>query len=275
MTRPSFCLLAALTLLCAPTLAQRGASACLAGKETALVAGVTGALDLLLGDGRVIRLAGLERLSETPAAGTLAERARLEHWLVEKEVSLTPLSPKPDRWGRTPAHVFASPAPGEQPLSVAEAIADAGMARVFPIGEGRPCLAALLRAEDRARKSRSGLWADPATAVIDPHDTKALKAQAGAFVIIEGRVSRVGEGRQRFYIDFSGAWGGFSASVIKRNALAFDSAGRPLKSLIGRQIRIRGILETRFRPEIEITTPEEIEFIESSDESVNNSPPVK
>ena len=232
--------------------------ACAPGLESVPVAGVTEALDLLADDGRVLRLAGIDPHRDPQA------QAALSGWLAGASVTLAILSPRPDRWGRTPAVVHGPGAsPDAAPVLVAEMLVDAGLARVRPLGEGRACMPALLAAEEAARHAKAGLWADPRHRVLRAADVAELRARAGTFVLVEGRVSRIGEGRQRFYLNFGGGRGTFSVSVFKKNAKAFE-ADKPLKSLIGRTIRVRGVIEARFGPEIEVSSPDEVEFIESS-----------
>ena len=81
------------------------------------------------------------------------------------------------------------------------ALLSAGYARVRPEFETRDCAAARLAVEDEARRAGLGLWSEPDYAVIPSSDAAALRSRDGQFVVIEGRVRRVGFGRSRLYLD--------------------------------------------------------------------------
>lgn len=235
--------------------------------ETVTVSEVTDRLELQLADGRRIRLAGLER----PAPGEARAAALqndLSQWLRGREVLVRPLAPKPDRWGRLPAQVFGPLPAASEPTTalphVNEALAAAGLLRVEPGAEANDCLALLYLAEAQARGVKFGIWADPAFAPVDADDTDALAARSGQFTLVEGRARRVGQGRSRFYLDFGKGRGDFSVTVQKRLAKRFAQAGRPLESLAGQLLRVRGVIDTRYGPQIDISGPEEIEFIGGS-----------
>ena len=247
---------------------------CLQGAATpAIVAEVTDQLELRLEDERHIRIAGLEQLTRLSPDGTLAARAELTALLKGRTIALRPLAPKSDRWGRSPAQVFGPVVPpvadGLPPVPLPylnEALVAAGLFRVQPLSEANDCLAILLRAEGEAREAGFGLWADPANAPIDATDTDALAARNGQFTLVQGRVRRVGQGRALAYVDFGERRSDFSIVVAKRNMKRFVQAGKPLEGLTGQVLRVRGVIETRFGAQIEISGPEEMEIISGSGE---------
>ena len=53
----------------------------------------------------------------------------------------------------------------------------------------------------------------------------------------------------------------FTATLLKRNERAFAAAGLNLKTLSGRTVRLRGVVEERGGPWLELTRPEQIEVI--------------
>jgi hypothetical protein len=53
----------------------------------------------------------------------------------------------------------------------------------------------------------------------------------------------------------------FTATLLKRNERAFTAAGLDLKKLSGRNIRLRGVIEERGGPWIELTSPEQVEVL--------------
>lgn len=235
----------------------------------ARIASVDERLDLQLEDGRLLQIAGLEPPRASPAAPDRPEsaRARLAEWLVGLPVAFRPLSANPDRWGRLPVRLLAD-SPGAEPdaarLDVAVAILDAGMARFRPAPLLGDCRTALLAAEARARRARLGLWTDPVHAIVSATDRAALASRAAAEIIVEGRIARVGETRFRTYLNFGPIRGqDFAVTILKRNRATFDKVGIPLHALAGRSIRVRGLLETRFGPQIEIASPAEMEILDA------------
>lgn len=265
----ALCLAAALPLAGLPADGAAQAAPCPQGPaESARVADINARGELVLTDGRLVRLAGLETLGPpSDAERFTAIAAEIALWLKDRNILLRPLAAKPDRWGRIAAQVFGpvsdTPAPAA-PAYINEALIAAGLLRVQPGPEPNDCLQQLYAAETEARAAAFGLWADPANAPVDTADTEALAARSGLFTLVEGRARRIGQGRFRVYIDFGQGRGDFSLTLPKRLAQRFAKAGHPLEGLAGKRLRARGVIDTRFGPQIEISGPDDIEFIEGS-----------
>jgi endonuclease YncB( thermonuclease family) len=225
-------------------------------------------LELTLEDGRRVKLAGVEAPRATPAdpARPADIRARLAHWLVGLPVGFRFLATEPDRWGRLPARARAD-APDAEPeaarLDVAAALLGAGSARFAPHALLGDCRAGLVAAEAAARGEKLGLWADPAYAVVSGGDRAGFVGRGGQAIVVEGRVTRVGTARYRTYLNFGPIRGqDFAVTILKRNRATFETAGVLLAALNGRRIRVRGLLETRYGPQIEIASPGEMDLID-------------
>ncbi len=242
-------------LVLALALAQPASAACGVAAGTAKVAEVVERLEIRLDDGRLVRLAGLDLpVSARGAPETAAEaRAFLASRLAGREVGLAAFAAKPDRWGRILADLsLAEPVGGA--ASVASLLLSQGFARVRPEFETRGCVGERLAAERKARQSGLGLWSDPDYSVLEAADVEGLAEWDGRFVLVEGVVRRVGVGRSRLYLDFGGR-DGFTVLVARKSQSAFQSAGVPLSALAGEKIRVRGVLDDRFGPRVEITEP--------------------
>ena len=62
------------------------------------------------------------------------------------------------------------------------------------------------------------------------------------------------------YVNFGRRWTeDFTVTVLRRHERTFGAAGLDLKALAGRQVRVRGFVEERGGPWIEVTRPEQIE----------------
>ena len=74
--------------------------------------------------------------------------------------------------------------------------------------------------------------------------------------LVEGEILSVGERRDRTYLDFGRDWSrDFHVTVPKRVWAAMVKAGEPASSFKGRRVRVRGIVEMRRGPSIELTEP--------------------
>ena len=221
-------------------------------------------LEIILEDGRSLRLAGVERPRPTPANPDRPAQARdpLRAWLLRPglRVDLELLAAVPDRWNRLPARLFAPGGDGSS-QSVAEALVEAGLARVEIDPLARPCLRPLLALEAKARREGLGLWRDPAFAVAPAADRAGLAARAGEVLLVEGLVSGVGATASRTYMNFGPIRTvDFAATVGRNNLAAFEKSGVILAQLSGKVVRVRGLLETQFGPQIELADPEAIEL---------------
>ena len=222
-------------------------------------------LEITLEDGRRLRLAGLEppRASAGDPARPARARDQLRGWLMRPglRVDLELLAAVPDRWNRRPARLFAPGGDGAS-QSVAEALVEAGLARVEIDAHARPCLRALLALEGKARQGGLGLWRDPAFAVMPATDREAMALRTGQMLLVQGLVSGVGAAASRVYVNFGPIRTvDFAASVGRLNVAAFEKSGVFLSSLTGKVVRVRGLLETQFGPQIELADPEAIEIV--------------
>lgn len=222
-------------------------------------------LEITLEDGRRLRLAGIERPRPSPQDPNRPARTRdqLRAWLLRGDlrVDLELLAAVPDRWNHLPARLFAPGGDGAG-QSVAEALVEAGLARVEIDPLARPCLRPLLALEAKARREGLGLWRDPAFAVAPAADRAGLAARAGEVVLVEGLVSGVGATASRTYMNFGPIRTvDFAATVGRNNLAAFEKSGVILAQLSGKVVRVRGLLETQFGPQIELADPEAIEIV--------------
>ena len=270
----------AFALACAPPAAraQESCASAPAGAradhsvETGRVTFVNERLELTLADGRLLKIIGLDPPRPTPGDPDLDVNSsvKLADWLVGKDVAFRLLESRQDRWGRLAVEAFApvgDPTSPAQPL--AQAALAAGLARFEPGGGARQCRTSLLVAEASARAAALGLWADPYYAVIAAGDHDGFAGKAGTSVIVEGRVIGVERSAYRTMLLFGARRGwDFSVTILQRNTKIFGAGGVDLESLKGRSIRVRGLLDTRFGPQIEVSGPDEIEAMTQAKDDV-------
>lgn len=219
-------------------------------------------LGIHLEDGRIVRLGGLDTPVPTRGSPQTATAARkfLSGLLVGREVELDLMASGTDRWDRTVADLAIPEISAGTTGSTAIALLAAGHARVRPEFEARACAPARLAVENQARRAWLGLWRDPAYAIVEASDAAALRAHDGQFIVIEGRVRRVGFARSRLYLDLV-PYGGPMVVIARKLAPALAREGRPVEGLTGAVIRARGALDDRPRPTIEVDEPAMIETV--------------
>ena len=161
-----------------------------------------------------------------------------------------------DRWGRV--RIDASLADGS--LDLAGGLVAEGLAAV-DAGEGDAlCRPALLQVEAGARGAGRGVWAAAPLAALDG---PGLRQAANRFAVVEGRLRHVGERSARTYLDFARRGeDGLTVTVSKRTWRRMREHGLNAAGLTGRLLRVRGVIEVRRGPVIEIAAPELIELVE-------------
>jgi len=215
------------------------------------VAAVIDARSFRLQDGREVRLAGIEPVAEKRAT------AALSAIIAGREVSLRGEDDAPDRYGRQPAFVYL--VSSESPVQV-DLLAQ-GEALVSTTVTDRDCAAVLTAAEEAARQARRGTWADP-TAIKNAESSGDILAGIGRFTVVEGKVLSVRQAGATTYLNFGRNWTrDFAATISRRMLPAFEAAGIALKSLENRRIRVRGWVEARSGPRIEVLHVGQIEVL--------------
>jgi len=137
----------------------------------------------ILGDGREIRLAGIE-VPLAPASGEsgpraaagLAARAALESMLANQSVELRQSGAGADRYGRAIAMVYVMR--DGVARSVAHEMLARGFARVSAHVGDRPCAEELLAQERAARRAKLGLWSEPYYVIVAAESGARLAADA-------------------------------------------------------------------------------------------------
>lgn len=220
------------------------------------VAAVIDARTFRLRDGREVRLAGIESMAGKKAGDTAA----LAALIAGREVTLSGDDDSPDRYGRQPAFVFlaGSDTPVQSLLlTQGEAVVSADVA-------GKDCAATLLAAEAEARRARRGTWADPA-AIKNAESPGDILAGIGRFTLVEGKVLSVRRAGATTYLNFGRNWTrDFAVTISRRAVAAFEAAGIQLKLLENRRIRVRGWVEARGGPRIELFRVEQIEMLDGN-----------
>jgi endonuclease YncB( thermonuclease family) len=217
------------------------------------VVAVIDARSFRLEDGREVRLAGIEPVVTEQANRTAA----LAAIVIGRDVTLRGEDDTPDRYGRQPAFVFLEGS--EDPVQVR--LLAQGAALVAGTVTDKDCASVLNAAETAARQARTGTWADP-TAIKNAESPGDILAGIGRFTVVEGKVLSVRQAGATTYLNFGRNWTrGFAVTISRRMIAAFEAAGIGLKSLENRRIRVRGWVEARQGPRIEVLRVGQIEMV--------------
>ena len=220
------------------------------------VAAVVDRRSFRLEDGREVLLAGIE-----PAMAEMGSRTSALATLVAgREVTLRGEDDTPDRYGRQPAFVFLASSETSERL-VQGLLLEQGEALVSATVTNKDCASLLAAAETAARQAGRGTWADPA-AIKNAESSVDILARIGQFTLIEGKVLSVRQAGATTYLNFGRNWTrDFAVTISRRMLPAFETAGIALKSFENRRIRVRGWVEARGGPRIEVIRVGQIELL--------------
>lgn len=249
----------------APSRASPHAAACPSGPaaEDAIIR-VDAAGEIQLALGRRVLLADL-RLPDPAdprrpdSAADVPARPDARAWLgslVGRAVLVQETGPR-DRWDRVPAVVALREGGG---IDLAELLVAEGLGLVDAGERDGLCRPALLAAEAGARAARRGFWASD-RALLPADRPEMLREAGGRFTLVEGRVVSVGERRDRTYLNFGRDFArDFAVVVPKRIWARLKQAGASATALTGKTIRVRGLLEIRRAPVLEIEAADMLEW---------------
>jgi micrococcal nuclease len=223
---------------------------------TSIIDGETVALD----DGTEFRLIGAlapRALDVGAEAGRwpveVAAQEELRALLLGRSIEIAFAGEQTDRHGRLQGHAFWRDG---SDLRWAQAhMLEQGLARAYVAGGHPACAGELVAQEGRAREARRGLWAEAAYEVRRAVRPAELARYVSTFQVIEGRVVRVAQVRGVTYLNFDRDWRtGFSASLRRSDlGLLGDFAERPT-ALEGRLVRVRGWIEEKPAPSIDLSS---------------------
>jgi endonuclease YncB( thermonuclease family) len=222
---------------------------------------------LMLDSGRVVRLIGTQApklplgrdgFPTWPLAPEA--KAELEKLALNKTVTLGYGGEEIDRYDRALAHVFVEE--GDEAVWAQHHMVENGLARVYSFPDNRKCLDQLFAAEAQARVERLGIWSDPYYSVRAADRPGDLLDRVGGYELVEGRVLLADRSGSRLFLNFGRLWKEDFTAVIEAPALRlFADDGLDPMTLDGALVRIRGWVDDRDGPRIEITHPEQIEVL--------------
>ncbi|MEX1147899.1 MAG: thermonuclease family protein [Sphingomonadales bacterium] len=220
----------------------------------------------VLADGRQVRLVGIMApklpLGRDVGPWPWAEEASagLADLVHDRRVTLWGGTTTTDRHGRVLAHVVR----GDDGLWVQGEMLRRGLARVYTFADNRLGATAMYRWERDARTDGRGLWAHPDYAIVPTLDARPA---VRSFALVEGRVTNVATVRGRTYLNFDDDWRtDFTIRVERPARRLFDAEDLDLAAFERTLVRVRGWVRWENGPLIEVTHPEQIEWVEQIDD---------
>lgn len=215
---------------------------------------------LVLEDGRELVLDGLVLPSRlTPSPDVVARAAAAaDEVLARGPIALAAATT--DRHGRLVGGALLTDETAAQaPESLAHALVAAGAA--YADGASA-CGTALLAAEDEARAARRGLWG-AREAVVRADDIKSVRARAGLFTVIEGKVTATGRSGNTVYVNFGRRWREDVTLTLAADSLAtIFGEGLSPAMMTGTLVRARGIVREDGGPAIQLRHAGELDILE-------------
>ncbi len=225
-----------------------------------------GTTSVFLDDGREVRLAGI-LLPPAPIAVPIKNgtwepeqtaKNELAGLVASGAASISADAAPPDRYGRTAAQIHISH--GNSRMWLQRELVEHGQAIVSSKHGGGACLKALLAFEAEARRNKRGLWAHASYQVRNATQPRELLRLQSNFAIVEGTVVNVTERSGRLFLNFGEDWRSDFTAVIPAYVLkAAPGSAATLQSATGHTIRVRGWLQRRYGPSIEVMNVGDIE----------------
>ncbi|MFT0892547.1 thermonuclease family protein [Pseudochelatococcus sp. G4_1912] len=222
------------------------------GKTPVTIASISERAELMLTDGRTIRLSGLAFFDEARAASAMRD---IVH---ETSASLPLISSSTDRWGRYSGQI-AIIRDGRTEL-LAESLVEHGVALMrsddaLSFGGGRrassvlsaaACLKRLEVLEAEARRGKRGIWGEPYALPIETNDSHRLLQLEGQFIVVSGKVISIGERRAMTFLNFGHSWRrDFSVMIARDEWDKMVREGISAQTLINKRVLVRGNLLVR------------------------------
>jgi hypothetical protein len=221
-------------------------------QDSGVVKAIIDARTLRLNDGRDVRLAGVEVV-----AGASDDRRPTLAALIGRQVILRGDGDDPDRYGRQSAFIYLEPSAS----SIQSELLERGEALALGDVADKTCAAELATAEAAARQARRGTWAN-SSVIKNVENPVDILTRIGQFTVVEGKVLSVRQAGGTVYINFGQRWTrDFAATISRRMIPYFEAAGVAPVSLENRRVRIRGWVERRGGPRINVLRVGQIEVI--------------
>lgn len=234
--------------------------------DTAGIDQVIDPLRISLKDGRIVQLSGIDipglNADNPDETGDIAFAAFafLKGRLANKQARLyqtkNTKEGRTNRMGYQLAHLALSGDKGEW---VQGTLLAAGLARIRPSERNPEMAMQMLALEEKARREKKGLWADPRYAVMTP-DTAAQGLNGWG--VVEGTVHATAMNNNTIYLNFGPDWkSDFTVGIDPGVRKKLAAAGIDPLSLGGRNMRVHGWIRDYNGPFIDLLSPVWMEML--------------
>ncbi len=183
---------------------------------------------------------------------------------VGKRVRLAYGGRRADRYGRALAHLFVESDGGE--TWVQGHMLEHGHARAYGLDGSFACGAELLAHEAEGRRRRAGLWSANAYRALPAARPGLLMRARGRYALVHGRVRKVAITKSAIFLNFGLDWrSDFTARVPRKDLAALVSG------LEGKHVTVRGWIERRNGPMIDVLDASQIEVSERAPQTRDSS----
>lgn len=261
------------TAQAAPAPARETSDACtLQAAETRTVVAVRDAETIALDNGDEVRLIGAlaprardTGTDETDWPPETAAVAALKELVLGKRARLAYGGRRQDRYGRKLAHIFVKDDAGRETW-VQGAMLEQGMARAYGLEGNFDCASELIAHEAEARRLQRGLWANGIYRAKSAARAGSLLRFRGHFEHVTGRIAKVAVTKSAIYLNFGRDWRrDFTARIGKESKEVFQSLSATATKLEGQRVRVRGWIERRNGPMIDIKDISQLELTAPDD----------
>jgi hypothetical protein len=179
-----------------------------------------------------------------------------------RSVELANAGRRRDRYGRLLAHLFIDRDGGER-VWVQGELLKGGHARAYGLPGSFACMREMLAHERVARAARAGLWSNGAYRTRSALRPGTLMRYRNTYQLVEGQLVRVAPTKARTYLNFGADWrrdftAGIDAGVLRAN----PEWAKTLSALEGRRVEVRGWIEYRNGPYVNVEDPSQIAVVE-------------
>ena len=183
----------------------------------------------------------------------IATLAELRALVLGKSIELAFGGERFDRYGRLQAQAYWKE--GERRRWVQGHLLQQGLARAYIQAGNRACGTELLEAERAALAAGRGLWGDAAYRMRPADPAAELSRYRGTFQVVEGRIQRVAQVRGTIYLNFEpNRRGAFAVSLRRADRGLLGRYADDVKDLEGKRVRVRGWIEQRRGPTIDLSS---------------------
>jgi endonuclease YncB( thermonuclease family) len=198
--------------------------------------------------------------------------AALKSLVQGRSVSIATSGRARDRYGRQLAHLFVED--GGERIWVQGELLAAGHARAYGLPGSYACMRELMAHERAARDEVAGLWKSAAYAVRSARATRNLLRRRNSYEIVAGTVAKVAATKARTYVNFGSDWRrDFTAGVEARVLRSNPGLTQTLAALEGKRVEVRGWIQYRNGPYIDIEDPSQIVIADEGLPGVTPPPP--